>query len=205
MSKSLRQKIRHVLESFIAVFLPFFQYIPVVGLWCGLMSFPLIIYLFSLLWEYPEFLGQEMRLLFFSRELMFGRIVAVMGFIIFLAALITLLRGRREIVTARIYSKVRHPQYLGLIIMTWGVSIMCAQYQWGVTSTVLRSWSILAFVYILLAWYEERHLLKEYEKEYQEYRQKVPFMFPIPYPAKIPQPLFTLVIVLIFGFSLILF
>lgn len=205
MSKFVSHKIRHVLESFIAAFLPFFQYIPVVGLWKGFMSFPLVIYLFSLLWEHPEFFGQEMHLLFFSRELMFGRVVAVIGFIVFLVALISLLKGRERIVKTKLYSMVRHPQYFGLIIMTWGISIMCAQYSGGVTSTVFCPWPILAFVYILLACYEERHLLKEYGKEYQEYRQKVPFIFPIPHPVKIPQPLFTMVVVLIFAFFLILF
>ncbi len=199
MSKSKNRRFRHIIETLITAFLFAFQYVPAAGPWFGLMIFPLAIYISGLVWAYPEFLGAEINLLLFSESLMFGRMVAITGFIIFLAACYQFLRRERKIITTGLYSVVRHPQYLGIAIMTLGISIMSIQFAGG-HPEVLYVWLIQALGYVLLAAYEEQHLLKEYEREYQPYRQKVPFVFPIPRLTKIPEPLFTMVIAFITAF-----
>ncbi|KXA89697.1 hypothetical protein AKJ61_02340 [candidate division MSBL1 archaeon SCGC-AAA259B11] len=199
--------------SAMAPLLLLFQSIPVVG-FMGLMLFPIATYLFSLFWKMPSARKFEIFTLFLSERLMLGRIIALSGFIVFLAGLVSLIRGREKIVKTKFYSLVRHPQYLGFIIMSWGISIMCiqhvrvagwsARWGWGYIPFPI-GWLLMALAYVLLARWEEWYLTKKHSREYQKYRQKVPFVFPIPHPAKIPQPLFTLAIVLILALPLMLF
>ena len=124
--------------------------------------------------------------------------VAVAGFIVFLMACVQFLRKRGRLVATGLYSVVRHPQYLGIIVMTLGLSIIDVQL-WSYDG-VLYTWLVEVLGYVLLASFEERHLLKEYEAEYQEYRRKVPFIFPTPSPTKIPEPLFSMILALIIAF-----
>lgn len=81
---SQRSKIRRVIEGLASVFLFLFQYIPVAGPWYVFMVYPLTAYIFGFFWGLPEFRGDQIYLLLFSPSLMFGRIVAIAGFIIFL-------------------------------------------------------------------------------------------------------------------------
>ena len=202
MSKSIDRKARHIIQTLISAFLFLFQYIPVAGPWYGLMIYPLAAYVFGFFWSLPEFRGDQIYLLLFSPRLMFGRIVAIAGFIIFLIALVQFLKGRGTLITDGIYSAVRHPQYFGITVMTLGISIMTLQFAFGGRPEPLTVWLIEVFGYVLLAGYEERHLSMEYEKEYQQYKQKVSFIFPAPRLNKIPEPLFSLVIELIIAFLL---
>ena len=89
--------------------------------------------------------------------------------------------------------------------MTLGISTMSLQFTGGGHPEVLYVWLIEVFGYVLLAGYEERHLSMEYEKEYQQYRQKVSFIFPAPRLNKIPELPFSLVIALIIAFLLTLY
>ena len=132
---------------------------------------------------------------------MFGRIVAVAGLVIFLVAFIQFLIKRGRLITRGLYSVVRHPQYLGITVMTLGISMMSIQFA-GWHPEVLYVWLIQVFGYVLLAASEEQHLLKEYEREYQPYRQRVPLIFPIPRLTRIPEPLFSMVIAFIITFLL---
>jgi protein-S-isoprenylcysteine O-methyltransferase Ste14 len=202
MSKSIDRKVRHIIQALISAFLFLFQYIPVAGPWLGLMFFPLAAYVFGFFWSLPEFRGDQIYLLLFSPRLMFGRIVAIAGFVIFLTALVQFLKGRGTLITGGLHSVVRHPQYFGITVMTLGSSIMTRQFAFGGHPEVLYVWLIEVFGYVLLAGYEERHLSIEYEKEYQQYKQKVSFIFPAPHLNKIPEPLFSLIIALIIAFLL---
>ena len=217
MSKSRDRKIRHIVETVIAAFLFAFhfafQYIAL-GPWGMLV--PLVPYIVSLL-TYPTSQNLDtLRLLLFSEKIMFGRTVAFAGLIIFLMACIQFLRSRGKLVTTGLYSVVRHPQYLGIILMTLGISVMCMQSVRSGHIVILQMrigswpqfwnieiwhiWLIQVFGYILLARYEEQHLLKEYKEECEKYRQKVPLIFPIPYSTKIPEPLFSMGLALIIIF-----
>jgi len=179
---------RHAVEAIIAIFLFILQPVPALGVFFGL----------SLLLSYPDFWGLWVNLLFFSKILILGRIITVVGFIIFLIACVQLLRGNGKPITTGLYSMVRHPQYFGILILTLGITVMCVQ--WGMywnAVEALRIWLIQVSGYIMLARYEEQHLIKEYEKEYQRYKQKVSFIFPVPCPSKIPEPCFSIILALI--------
>jgi protein-S-isoprenylcysteine O-methyltransferase Ste14 len=165
------------------------------------MILPLAFYVFGFFWSYQEFREQQLYIFLFEPRLMFGRVVALIGLVIFLAAFFQQLKARRKgLLTGRLYSVVRHPQYFGIIILTLGLTIMSVQWS-GWNTNVALAWLIEVFGYILLASYEERCLLKKYGKEYAEYKQKVPFIFPISL-SKIPDPLLTTLIALIITFLL---
>lgn len=157
------------------------------------MVFPLAIYLTSVLWNLPTgySIVSQISFCLFS-GCWFGRAVAFMGFVIFLISFVQFIRRQTKIITTGFYSVVRHPQYLGIIIMTLGISIMCFEWKGSlgifikyvlgtgylILEDVWIAWLIQALGYILLAHFEERHLLREYGEEYLQYRQKVPFMLP---------------------------
>ncbi|NIO79390.1 MAG: DUF1295 domain-containing protein [Candidatus Aminicenantes bacterium] len=78
-----------------------------------------------------------------------------------------------ELVTDGIYSKVRHPQYSGLFLITIGMLI-----QWPTLLTLIM-WPILMVVYYRLAKREEKECEQQFGEEYQQYRQQVPAFFPV--------------------------
>lgn len=96
------------------------------------------------------------------------------GLSIFLAAFIQFFTKRKEeFVTTGLYSKVRHPQYLGIILATLGFTFVSER------PMAWISWLNLVFLYLLLASYEEKNLEERYEEEFQRYRQQVPLILPL--------------------------
>ena len=193
-------KIRHVIEALISAFLFAFQQIPVTNVAGDVLTvispmlIPLTTYLFGLWWTGFHF-SYQMEFLLYSKRLMFGRVVAVAGFVIFLATCVQFLFQRRntKVVTSGLYSVVRHPQYFGIIVVSLGITIMCLQSRFGAGGVVVI-WLFQVLGYVLLAVYEEQRLMKEYEEEYQSYKEKVPFIFPVPAIPKIPEPLVSLAV-----------
>lgn len=76
------------------------------------------------------------------------------------------------LVTEGIYRYVRHPQYLGLIVITVGLLI-----QWP-TIITLAMWPVLVLMYYRLAKREEREALEAFGEIYEEYKQRTPMFFP---------------------------
>ena len=78
----------------------------------------------------------------------------------------------RKIMTSGPYSVVRHPQYFGAILVQVGMSYL------------FSAWYSLLFtpVYIfynyLIAWKEEKELVREFGREYKSYQKKVPMFIP---------------------------
>ena len=191
------REIGHAVEVILTVLLFCLQNILVAGSFIGIMFVPLFVYLISLPALYSH-LEREIDLHFFSKDFMFGRAIVVIGLAVFLLAGIQFLRKREELVVTGLYSIVRHPQYLGIIVITLGFSIMCLQL--ASQPQIVYMWLVQVFGYTLLARYEERHLVKEYKAKYRQYKQKVPFIFPIRCPPKIPETLFTLFLIFVIAF-----
>lgn len=76
-----------------------------------------------------------------------------------------------KIITTGIFSKIRHPMYLSMILAFIGISIA-----WGVVWMLIPSvlFSILA---VLIAIKEEEYLLQKFGSQYEEYMRKVPWRF----------------------------
>ena len=210
MLEHVNRKLRHVMESLIAILLFSLQQIPVVFSWTFPMLFPLAAYFASLLWMDAQVLPLQIRILLFDEGLMIGRIVTVIGLILFLIAFSQFVRHRGRFITSGFYSVVRHPQYLSLIVMAFGISLMARECRLGRASNPLRlfpldwfPWLILVFGYVLLAFYEESRLTKEYT-EYGQYKKEVPMLFPIPHNSRIQEVFMSVTIIILMQFILTL-
>ncbi|MEM2905110.1 MAG: methyltransferase [Candidatus Bathyarchaeia archaeon] len=188
-----------MVEGVVVVFLCVLQGMPAVGPWISLMFVPLGYYLLLYLLWYPEYLEHNLRLILSPRTLL-GQAVAFMGLMLFLAACIQLVRQRGKLVTTGLYSVVRHPQYLGITVMTLGTSIISVQLRANGYTAALFIWLVEVLGYVLLACFEERSLLREHEEVYQRYRVRAPLIFPVASPARIPEPLFSMVLATIIAF-----
>lgn len=78
----------------------------------------------------------------------------------------------KRVVNKGVYSLVRHPQYLGGMIAHIGFSVFLSAF----CSLVITP-LIIMFIYIL-SWKEEKELIKEFSKEYEEYKKNVPMLIP---------------------------
>ena len=77
-----------------------------------------------------------------------------------------------KVITKGIFSRIRHPVYLGFILMNWGVFV------------IAFSWAFLMLsILFTIVWYfearaEEKALCKRFPKKYGKYRREVPMLFP---------------------------
>jgi protein-S-isoprenylcysteine O-methyltransferase Ste14 len=81
-------------------------------------------------------------------------------------------RGQGELVTTGLYAKLRHPQYLGLIIIVIAFLIM-----WPTVLTILLA-PFLIVKYFFLAKEEDRELEQKFRDEFTRYRDTVPAFIP---------------------------
>ncbi len=81
-------------------------------------------------------------------------------------------RAKDSLVTKGIYAQVRHPQYLGLILLTGGIDFL-----WPTFSTLV-TWPLLVFLYYRLAKEEDGVLEVRFGQEYLEYRRKTTGFIP---------------------------
>jgi protein-S-isoprenylcysteine O-methyltransferase Ste14 len=77
-----------------------------------------------------------------------------------------------EIFASGVYSKVRHPQYLGGLLAHVGISFLFSAWY------SLLSTSMMVLLVFLISKKEEKELSKEFGKEYQAYAEKVPMFLP---------------------------
>lgn len=70
------------------------------------------------------------------------------------------------------YARVRHPQYIGFVLIMSGFLL-----QW-LTLVTLAMFPILVYMYVRLARREERDALAEFGEQYRSYMRSVPAFFP---------------------------
>ncbi|MBS7615416.1 hypothetical protein KEJ18_06795 [Candidatus Bathyarchaeota archaeon] len=112
------------------------------------------------------------------------------GVFIFFLGVLTWLYGKfkgYEIVDFWIYRVSRHPQYLGLLIWSYGLTLLMMfmpQFS-GVWFLKLLPgpslpWLIYALTLVAIALNEESRMAKKYSDRFMEYRGLVSFMLPLP-------------------------
>ena len=76
-----------------------------------------------------------------------------------------------KLITTGIYSRVRHPIYLGLILATFGIALT--------NGSIIKFgfWVLLVSLLILKMKFEENLLVATYP-DYKQYQEKVPGIFP---------------------------
>ncbi len=160
-----------------------------VALFTEMYGFPLTIYLLSgwLSQRFPgvDFLSHDAGHLL---EVMFGwttnphfgpfhiasNILIVAGFILLASAWKVLYAAQRNhtLATTGPYARIRHPQYMGFILIMSGFLL-----QWP-TLVTLTMFPVLVYMYVRLARTEERDALKEFGEDYARYAEKTPAFFP---------------------------
>jgi methanethiol S-methyltransferase len=81
-------------------------------------------------------------------------------------------KARGELTTDGIYGHLRHPQYLGLMLITIGMLI-----QWPTILTLLM-WPVLIVAYCRLARREEKELEGQFGQLYRDYKSRVKAFIP---------------------------
>ncbi len=79
---------------------------------------------------------------------------------------------QHRLVTTGLYAYVRHPQYVGFILVMLGFLM-----QWPTVLT-LAMFPVLVIMYVRLARSEERTAIAEFGAEYERYMHEVPGFFP---------------------------
>lgn len=103
-----------------------------------------------------------------------SNIMIFAGFYLTYRAWLVLHAAQKEgkLATSGPYSRVRHPQYDGFVLVMFGFLLM-----WPTLLTLLM-FPVLVMVYIRLARQEEKLVRKEFGEAYDEYARSVPAFFP---------------------------
>lgn len=161
----------------------------IVALFAEMYGFPLTIYLLSgwLASKFPgvDFLAHDSGHLL---EVMFGwrsnphfgpfhllsTIFIGGGFWLLAASWKILYHAQRnhQLALSGPYARVRHPQYDGFVLIMFGFLL-----QWPTLLTVVM-FPILVFMYVRLAFREEREVAAEFGEVYERYRSHTPAFFP---------------------------
>ncbi len=80
--------------------------------------------------------------------------------------------GTDKLVTDGIYSHIRHPQYVGMFLITVGLLI-----QWPTLITIIM-WPVLMYAYHRLSMSEEKMLEQKFGNTFLEYKRRVPAYIP---------------------------
>ncbi len=106
-------------------------------------------------------------------------VVMVVSLLMLLLGGYLVVAGWRQIYSAEetlisngLYSVVRHPQYLGIIIGTAAFLI-----QWPTIITTVM-WPILTYAYYRQAKRDEKELQEKFGEEYRRYKERVPILIP---------------------------
>ncbi len=83
--------------------------------------------------------------------------------------------GKGFLVTTGIYSRIRHPQYTGLLLLSLGMLI-----EWA-TLPMLLMYPVMFFMYLGLAKKEELAMLEEFGDAYRDYMQRTKRFIPFVY------------------------
>ncbi|GAX91703.1 methyltransferase family protein [Effusibacillus lacus] len=140
----------------------------VIALYFEMYGIPLTIFLLQPLMS--EFLMHFYPVPFAIRFI--GSVLIFLGFVIIYLGWKKIHSRGNEVIKTGIYSYVRHPQYIGLMLLTLGQVV-----QWP-TITGIILWPLLLVIYYKLALHEEKDVETRFGEEYQQYKAEVPGFFP---------------------------
>ncbi|MHA2472043.1 MAG: methyltransferase family protein [Promethearchaeota archaeon] len=138
----------------------------------SLVIFALVWILDSLIFTISIFLSFYIPFLF--RIILFGIIIIIA--IVFIQISQKILfnqpENKDELITEGIFGHVRHPLYLGVLLIYLSFIFL------SISLISLVVWVIILLIYDRLATFEEKELEKIYKREYLEYKDKIPKWIP---------------------------
>ncbi len=171
----------------IAVFLVFFALIPVrlkkdwrshgvyaafvISLFAEMFGFPLSVYFLSGFLGMP-LLENDFMLYMLTFGMPVGSVVTFIGVLLIILGWREIYRAKEELTTRGVYRHLRHPQYLGIILVAGGWLI-----HWP-TVPGIALWPLLTVLYYRLSRQEDRYLAEKFGKQYSKYAEKTPSLFP---------------------------
>ena len=161
----------------------------IVAMFTEMYGFPLTIYLLSgwLQSHYPEVdwwshdAGHLLEMMFgwrsnphFGPFHILSMLLIVSGFWLLSSAWPVLYRAvqRNELATTGPYARIRHPQYVAFVLVMFGFLL-----QW-VTIITLLMFPILVWIYVRLAYAEERDSEARFGTQWREYAARTPRFIP---------------------------
>jgi protein-S-isoprenylcysteine O-methyltransferase Ste14 len=146
-----------------------------IALFAEMFGFPLTIYFISSFFGRITFQNQFLEYMS-SLGMPVGLVITFIGLLFVIAGWRLIYKKKphqqQSIVTDGIYAYVRHPQYLGFILITLGWLI-----HWP-TIPIVIMWPILVAIYYKLAKKEEKEMEKIFGERYVLYKKKVPMLIP---------------------------
>ena len=162
----------------------------IVALYAEMYGFPLTIYILSWLFGYQNPLTHTSGHIFASiigEDFFFTFIHPLSNLLIGVGIMLVVFGWRgihgaqEELVIDGLYADVRHPQYLGFLVLTFGMLI-----QWSTLPTLLM-WPLLVVLYFRLAKQEEKEMEAKFGDKFKEYKGKVPMFLPLPKLRRSPE------------------
>ena len=103
-----------------------------------------------------------------------ANVFIVIGFVMLSSAWKVLLKAQKEgrVATTGLYAKMRHPQYVGFVMIMFGFLLM-----WP-TILTLAMFPVLLFMYYRLGKGEEKDSIKAFGQEYVDYMNRTPAFIP---------------------------
>jgi protein-S-isoprenylcysteine O-methyltransferase Ste14 len=155
----------------------------IVALYAEMFGFWLTAYILMGVFKLPEIYNLEFLLgqligkdafdeIFMSFIFPTAQIIIGIGMLLVIFGWKEIFNAKGKLVTTGIYRYVRHPQYVGFLLITLGLNV------WWLTFITLALWPVVIIVYYRLAKKEEKEAEKEFGEEYLEYKRRVPGWIP---------------------------
>ena len=114
--------------------------------------------------------------------------ISLAGFSVFFIGVVTWFYAKlegRDLISFWVYKHSRHPQYIGLIVMSYGVMLGSTGFHVMANDDFLSTtqsfpWVVSTLILICVAFTEEIDILENLGESYEVYRSKTPFMLPLP-------------------------
>jgi protein-S-isoprenylcysteine O-methyltransferase Ste14 len=179
---------RSIFLKVVGYCLPLVQSVPA---WTGLMTLPFAGYVVLLFTNFPINVRTAVAE-FLTPLCVLEKVVAIIGLGLLVYSILDLKRKKNQgLVTSGPYRFIRHPQYLGMILMmlastSWSVWVLTNTFGMGFLTPIqtIGVWVVALLAYIILGYLEEQALTRQFGVAYISYQRQTPFLIPVIKPQK---------------------